>query len=152
MSVLAQMKRQLGSSSSSKNIKVLDLDVISGQPMKQIATSTIKTKRAKHMEVINRNFINHCKVVKKFTYQYIATCINKASRQPQKDTKDQQGGQNIFCSFDVSTLLIIIFDIRAKMSKYKHSKNPMYMDELEKIENDLKEAKVTFLASLNLSN
>ena len=51
MSVLAQMKRQLGSSSSSKNIKVLDLDVISGQPMKQIATSPIKTKRAKHMEV-----------------------------------------------------------------------------------------------------
>ena len=28
----------------------------------------------------------------------------------------------------------------------------MYMDELEKIENDLKEAKVTFLAYINLSN
>ena len=38
------------------------------------------------------------------------------------------------------------------MSKYKHSKNPMYMDELEKIENDLKEAKVTFLTYINLSN
>ena len=89
-----------------------------------------------------------------FTHnQYIAACINKASRQPQKDTKDQQGGQNIVCSFNVSILDCYDLDLySAKMSKYKHSKNPMYMDELEKIENDLKEAKVTFLAYLNLSN